>query len=360
MNVTVATGNEEAAAGEHSASPEQSPCAMEESPVPVKDHEEGVDMETAVEANPPRVEDEPMGDATVDVTPDRPRLPAIPALLKVKDEVALRVPSNIDNPITIDSDEEDRMWKEVVQNNPSDDDSDISLGTEDVVEGVEGSEPKVSSKTQIRIQLQSIGKKKLSVNKANVHKSRDLEMQNLLLQRELEKERKLREQAHETLRNAGLAELLSSGQCPSSPTAPVTQQATTSIASAPELSGSVADAAAALEECIPSTQVCQKPYHDAPMSCEQEVGSAMLEYELICLGCAGIWIGGEAWSNHQRYYCEGEFTITKPHVLLFVERTLLSRSVNSVVGLSDRIKGKGGVCLQGKWIGRVHMKNIRT
>lgn len=81
-------------------------------------------------------------------------------------------------------------------------------------------------------------------------------MQNKLLLLELEKERKLREEAHETLRTAGFTSVVSSGPGTSSPSGHIiTQQATTSIASAPEISESEAGAHAPTQvECIPCTQ----------------------------------------------------------------------------------------------------------
>lgn len=148
-----------------------------------------------------------------------------------------------------------------MRNNPSPAESKIVVGTPDVDEGGEGSaesEKKVDPDEQIRIQLASIGMKKLSVNKANVYKIRDLEFENLKLQCELR-------ELQQTLRKAGLVFFLSSGQCPSSPSAPVTQQATTSIGSAPVLSGFVAHAHVPTDECIQSTQVRQKCPLEAPI-----------------------------------------------------------------------------------------------
>ena len=73
-------------------------------------------------------------------------------------------------------------------------------------EATSGSEEKVEQNRALRIQLQSISKKKLAINRASRLKSRELEMQNAILKRELAKERKLREEAHETLRRSGLGE----------------------------------------------------------------------------------------------------------------------------------------------------------
>ena len=81
----------------------------------------------------------------------------------------------------------------------------------------------------------------MSISRPNLSKNCELEFQNRKLLLELAKERELREQANEKLRSCGLGNILAStSDCPSLSIGR-SHQATTSIASAPEVSISEAD-----------------------------------------------------------------------------------------------------------------------
>lgn len=192
-------------------------------------------------------------------SPTDPIVGVTPGTVTVKvEQTSVPLVSNRDDPICIDSDEEDAMWREVMRRNPSPAVSDLSDGPDEPAVP-EGSERKMSAAKALRVQLSKISADKLSINKDTVHYNRELEFQNLQLKKELEmeralreKERKLREEANESLRGAGMAQV----ECISSPSAPLTQL-TTSVASAPELSGSEAVELSqpGEVEVVPSTQV---------------------------------------------------------------------------------------------------------
>lgn len=179
------------------------------------------------------------------------------ALRAVKEEVSGPKPSNVENPIVIDSDDEDELYKKKVLEYPTDVSSELSEGEADDTVST-ASDKKLSQSRALRIQLRTISKKKLAVNRANRLKSRELEMQNRKLRQELELQQKKLEEAEETIRSAGLSQVISTGKYTDSPSTPLPGQATTSIASAPELSGSEVRTPRnrpPAEEVIPSTQV---------------------------------------------------------------------------------------------------------
>jgi hypothetical protein len=180
------------------------------------------------------------------------------AVVAVKEEKPVLMTSNKENPIEIDSDEDDHIFRKSVKDYPTDVSSELSEGAGDTSASV--TDQKVSQARALRIQLKAISKKKLAINRANRLKSRELEMENQKLMRELEKNRKRLEEAENTIRSAGLSQIVSTGEYTDSPSTPLAQQATTSIASAPELSGSQAGPSRPRpggEDCIPSTQVSQ-------------------------------------------------------------------------------------------------------
>ena len=179
------------------------------------------------------------------------------AVRAVKEEVTGPKPSNIENPIVIDSDDDDDHYKKKVLEYPTDVSSELSEGEADDTVST-ASDKKLSQNRALRIQLRAISKKKLAVNRANRLKSRELEMQNRKLMRELELKQKKLEEAEETIRSAGLSHVISTGEYTDTPSTPLPGQATTSIASAPELSGSELRPPRIrppAEEVIPSTHM---------------------------------------------------------------------------------------------------------
>ena len=198
-----------------------------------------------------------------------------PGLVTVKvEKTSVPLVSNVGDPILIDSDEDDALWRAVKQQNPEPPVSDLSDGPDDPP-AAEGSDRKMSRDKFFRVQLSRISKEKISKNREILQHNRQLAFDNMKLQREttklqeqlakaqavIEKETKAREEANETLRSAGIAH----EEFISSPSGPLTQL-TTSVASAPELSGSEALNLSQPEvvpetegvpetEMVPSTQV---------------------------------------------------------------------------------------------------------
>ena len=131
--------------------------------------------------------------------------------------------------------------------------SDLSNRTKDV-ESIDGSDQKVSQRRPLRIQLETILKKKLTVNRAAVRASRELEMQNKILKLELQKvreEARLRELKLE--KAIRMSQVVSAGEFTDSSSTHITHQ-TTSIASAREiLDHEVEISKGPVQDCIPAT-----------------------------------------------------------------------------------------------------------
>ena len=131
--------------------------------------------------------------------------------------------------------------------------SNLSNGPKDV-ESTDGSEQKVSQRRPLRIQLETILKKKLTVNRAVVRASQELEMQNKILKLELQKvreEARLRElKLEEAIR---MSQVVSASEFTDSPSTHITHQ-TTSIASAREVSDHEAEVSEGpVDNIIPAT-----------------------------------------------------------------------------------------------------------
>ena len=177
------------------------------------------------------------------------------------DDILTPIPlkSNEDDPILIESDEDDHIINTAWKMYPSESDSELSDEADNSVDKVM-TDAKVSQDKALRIQLQKISKSKLSVNKTNRQKNRELVMKNLRLMQELTKER----EKYQKLMSSGLfIEAPITSDNPSISAGP-SHQATTSIASAPELSVSECDphhqadtnlVGRAREDYIPATQV---------------------------------------------------------------------------------------------------------
>lgn len=186
-----------------------------------------------------------------------------PLQVVVKEEagdVETRLPSNEADPIVIDSDEDDHLLSAARARLPSDTESELSEGPVEESTDV-SSEKKVSAQKALRIQLKAISKGKLSLNRGNLRKSRELEIKNMKLMQELATQRMLCQQYSEKLSSHGLGPPAGGTTDYPSPSAGPSQQATTSIASAPEMSVSAADLRAIpptqpREDFIPGTQVC--------------------------------------------------------------------------------------------------------
>ena len=184
-----------------------------------------------------------------------PEVPPIPALITVKEEVTVSLPSNKDNPIEIDSGSDDDAYRESLLDFPSDKESDLSDGPNDVVPA-DGGEQKVSAQRALRIQLQKISKKKLAVNREAQRASRELATQNKVLRMELDRLKEEARQNQMKLQEAiRMSQVVSASEFTDSPSTHITHQ-TTSIASAREFSDHEAGTSEGpVDNIIPATQV---------------------------------------------------------------------------------------------------------
>ena len=188
-----------------------------------------------------------------------PEVPPIPALRTVKEEVTVSLPSNKDNPIEIDSGSDDDAYRESLLDFPSEGESDLSDGPNDVVPA-DGGEQKVSAQRALRLQLQKISKKKLAVNREALRASRELATQNKVLRMELERVREEARQRELKLEEAiRMSQVVSASEFTDSPSTHITHQ-TTSIASAREVSDHEAEVSEGpVDNIIPATQVYRFP-----------------------------------------------------------------------------------------------------
>lgn len=165
-------------------------------------------------------------------------------------------PPNEHDPICVSTDSEEEFREESRKAIPSDYETEISDSAAEEGPSEEGaSERKVDP---LRCQLKKIGKRKLSVNKKNVRKARELLTENLKLKKKVETLTKQRDEADVTLRTAGLDSTVSGSTFTATPSTLTTSMASAPAASVSEAVGRLETEAVARlggEDCIPGTQV---------------------------------------------------------------------------------------------------------